>query len=281
MIGSSRMSRPRTRSFTVTGGILLVLTLLGGCTSLSGPEYGSYDTIEGANRVTYRVTDWVDRKALAPVARGYSKITPEWWRTGVTNVFSNLRNIDSSVNGLLQGKPGKAGTDLARVLVNSTIGVAGIFDVATRVGLTHGEEDLGQTFAVWGNTRTPYLFLPNGPSSFRDLPGGIIQGVLPRLIVGSSYNVWIGLLDTINGRAAALALTDARDSSALDGYAFTKDAYFQRRKFLIFDGDPPMDDFFGEDFDDEDFDDEDFDNEDFDNEDIEDKSISVPAPNSE
>lgn len=253
MIRTSHMARLRA----LVCGCAATL-LLGGCTGLSGPEYGSYDTIEGANRVTYRVTDWVDRKALAPVARGYSKITPEWWRTGVTNVFSNLRNIDSSLNGLLQGKPRKAGTDLARVLVNSTIGVAGLFDVATRVGLPHGDEDLGQTFAVWGNTRTPYLFLPaGGPTSFRDAPGAIIQGALPRMILGGGYNIWVGLLDTINGRAGALALTDARDSSALDGYAFTKDAYFQRRKFLIFDGDPPLDDFFDEEgFDEEEFDEE-------------------------
>lgn len=235
---------------------LVLLAGLSGCVSKATPEYASADPLEGANRVSYRFTDWVDRNALAPVARGYSKVTPEWWRTGVDNVFSNLRNIDSSLNGLLQGKPRKAGTDFARVLVNSTVGVAGIFDVATRVGLEHGEEDLGQTFAVWGNKRTAYVFLPGpGPNSVRDVPGSIIQGWIPRLIVGSGYTVWVGLLEGINARAGALALTDARDSSALDGYAFTKDAFFQRRKFLIFDGDPPLDDFFDDEFED-DFEDE-------------------------
>lgn len=233
--------------------LLVLLASLAGCVSKATPEYASADPLEGFNRVSYGVSDWVDRNALAPLARGYSKVTPGWWRTGVGNVFSNLRNIDSSLNGLLQGKPGKASTDLARVLVNSTIGVAGVFDVATRVGLQHGQEDLGQTFAVWGNARTAYVYLPTGPNAVRDLPGSIISGWMPRLLVGGVYNVWVGLLDTINGRAGALALTDARDSSALDGYAFTQDAYYQRRKFLIFDGDPPLDDF----FDDESFDDED------------------------
>jgi phospholipid-binding lipoprotein MlaA len=232
--------------------LLLLAGLLAGCVS-SVPAYGPGDPLEGANRVSYRVSDFIDRRALVPIARGYSRITPSWWRTGVGNFFSNLRNIDSAVNGLLQGKPGKAGTDLARVLVNSTVGIAGLIDVGTRVGLMHGEEDLGQTFAVWGYHRPPYLFLPaGGPSSVRDLPGAVIQGAMPRLLIGSTYNLWVGLLDAINARASALALTDARDSSALDGYAFTKDAFFQRRKFLIFDGDPPIEDF----FDDETFDDD-------------------------
>lgn len=241
---------------------VLLSLLLGGCVS-SAPEYGPQDPLEGANRVSYGVTDFLDRKALAPVARGYSRITPDWFRTGVSNFFGNLRNIDSSLNGLLQGKPAKAGTDLARVLVNSTVGVAGLIDVATRVGLPHGQEDLGQTFAVWGNARSPYLFVPGtGPSSIRDVPGSILQGALPLLIMGNAYTLPVGLLDAINARASALSLTDARDSSALDGYAFTRDAYYQRRKFLIFDGDPPIDDFFGDDFEEEDFDDEELDTED-------------------
>lgn len=249
------------RTFGAVGALLLSL-LLGGCVS-SAPEYGPQDPLEGANRISYGVTDFIDRKALAPLARGYSRITPGWFRTGVGNFFGNLRNIDSSLNGLLQGKPAKAGTDFARVLVNSTLGVAGFVDVATRVGLAHGQEDLGQTFAVWGNARSPYLFVPGtGPSSLRDAPGSVLQGALPLLIMGNAYTVPVGFLDAINARAAALSLTDARDSSALDGYTFTRDAFYQRRKFLIFDGDPPIDDFFGDDFEEDDFDDEDLDSED-------------------
>ncbi len=233
----------------------ICLGLLSGCVS-NAADYDPADPYEGVNRPLYQFTDFVDRRALVPVARGYSRITPSWFRTGVTNFFSNLRNVDSIVNGVLQGKPKKAGTDLARVLVNTTVGIGGLIDVGTRIGLQHGREDLGQTFAVWGYKRTPYVFfLAAGPSSVRDLPGSVIQGATPRLLLGSTYSIWVGLLDFVNTRASALALTDSRDSSALDGYAFTKDAFYQRRKFLIFDGDPPIEDFFDEDFDDE-FDDE-------------------------
>ncbi|MGI9324387.1 MAG: MlaA family lipoprotein [Pseudomonadales bacterium] len=244
---------PMHRSRWLLLGLLVGAVFCSGCAGLSGPEYGTYDDAEGFNRFNYRVTDWVDRNALVPVARGYNKITPEFWRTGVSNVFANLRNIDSSLNGLLQGKLGKSSIDLTRVVVNSTIGIAGIFDVATKVGLVHGEEDLGQTFAVWGKTRSNYLFVPvAGPSALRDAPGALIKAWMPRILLGSHYSIWLGLLDGLNARAEALVLTDARDSSALDPYVFTRDAYFQRRKFLVYDGDPPMDDF----FDDESFDDE-------------------------
>lgn len=235
---------------------LLLISLCTGCAGLKGPEYGTYDQAEGLNRFSYNVFDWVDRKAFAPVARGYQKVTPEFFRTGVTNVFLNLRTIDSSINGLLQGKWGKGGTDFARVIVNSTLGIGGLFDVAKRMGLSYGAEDLGQTLAVYGYTRTNYVFLPaGGPSAVRDLPGRLIVTVLPRLILGSAYSWPVGLLDAINGRANLLVLTDARDDSALDAYVFTRDAYFQGRTFAIFDGDPPLNDDFDADFDEE-FDDE-------------------------
>ena len=234
---------------------LLLLGTLGsaGCAGLKGPEFAPYDPAEGANRVGYNVFDWVDRKAFAPVARGYQWITPDWWRAGVWNFFTNLRTIDSSLNGFLQGKWRKGGTDLARIAVNSTVGVGGLFDVAKRMGLRYGNEDLGQTLAVWGWSRTSYTFLPvTGPSSVRDLPGRGIVAYIPRLIMGSAYTWPVGLLDAINGRAQLLVLTDARDDSALDAYVFTRDAFYQGRSFVIFDGDPPLDDDFDMEFDDED-----------------------------
>lgn len=235
-----------TRTLAILG-----VMLMSGCASLEGPEYAVYDPYESVNRPIDKASDWVDRKALVPVARGYQKVTPRWFRAGVGNFFSNLRGIDSALNGLLQGKPRSAGTDLARVLINSTVGIGGLLDVAGVNGLVHQEEDLGQTLAVAGITRTRYVYLPFiGPSSNRDVPTAMINAALPRLILGSVYTWWVGCLDVINARAEALSATDARDASALDPYAFTREAYYQRRKFLIFDGDPPMDDFFDE-FDDE------------------------------
>ena len=237
--------------------LFLCMGVLGsaGCAGLKGAEYAPYDPAEGANRVGYNVFDWVDRKAFAPVARGYQRVTPGWWRTGVGNAFLNLRTIDSSLNGFLQGKWKKGSTDFARILINSTVGVGGLFDVAKRMGLRYGNEDLGQTFAVWGWTRTSYAFTPvTGPSAVRDLPGRGITAYLPRLILGNAFNWPVGLLSAINGRAQLLVLTDARDDSALDGYVFTRDAYYQGRVFVIFDGDPPLEDDFDMDFDeDEDY----------------------------
>ena len=238
-------------------GTLLIVGLSVGCASRGAQDFAPDDPMEDLNRRSYAVSDWVDRNALVPVARGYTNITPSWWRTGVGNVFANLRGLDSSANGFLQGKPGKGATDFARFLINSTMGVAGIFDVAQHAGLQPGQEDFGQTLAVWGVKQTRYVYIPFlGPSTVRDLPSVAISSFMPRLILGKHYNAWLGGADVINARAQALTLTDTRDASALDPYTFTREAYYQRRKFLIYDGDPPADDFFDEGFDDEFADDE-------------------------
>lgn len=235
--------------------IALALLTSVGCSSLEGPEYGTYEGAEGFNRKSYQFSDYVDRKALAPVARGYTKVTPGWWRKGVANAFGNLRTIDSSLNGFLQGKPKRGAIDLARIVVNTTLGIGGLFDPATPMGLPYQDEDLGQTLAVWGIKRSRYVYVPFlGPSTVRDVPSLIVRSAVPRLLIGPDYNVWVSSLDLLNTRAELLGLTDARDSTALDPYVFTRDAYFQRRKFLIFDGDPPLDDF--DEFDDPAFEDE-------------------------
>ncbi len=243
-----------TRTTRVWGRLLVVgqFLLMAGCASLEGPEYAAYDPNEAFNRPSYAVTDWVDRNAVAPVARGYQHITPGWLRQGISNFFSNLREIDSALNGFLQGKPKSGATDLARILINSTAGIGGLFDVAGASGIVDQEEDLGQTLAVAGITRSRYLYVPLvGPSTNRDVPSLAIRALIPSFILGGAYAWWIGGIDLINSRAELLTATEVRDASALDPYAFTREAYYQRRKFLIFDGDPPMDDFFDE-FDDPD-----------------------------
>jgi phospholipid-binding lipoprotein MlaA len=232
--------------------MLAVAVLLGGCASLEGPEYGAYDPYEKFNRGSYKFSDAVDKNVLVPVVRGYQAITPQWLRNGIGNVFSNLRELDSALNGYLQLKPGSGTTDLARVALNTTVGIGGFFDVATSGGLIYQEEDLGQTLAVAGITRTRYVYVPlAGPTTVRDAPYSFIRAWWPRLLLGSAYGWWMGIIDLLNTRAEVLAVTEARDASALDPYAFTREAYYQRRKFLIYDGDPPMDDFF-DDYEDED-----------------------------
>ena len=236
-----------------------LLMVLSGCASLEGDDYGTYDPWEGFNRDSYAVSDAVDRAVLVPVAKGYKQVTPDWLEAGIGNMFLNLRTVTSSANGFLQGKPRSGFIDLGRILVNSTIGIGGFFDVASGWGWRYQNEDLGQTLAVWGMKNSRYFYIPfMGPTTLRDLPSNVINSYVPRLILGSDYHWAISVVDVVNTRAQLLSATRVRDASALDPYAFTRDAYFQRRKFLIYDGDPPIEDFFA-DFGDEDFGDEDSD----------------------
>ena len=229
-----------------------------GCASLEGDDFAVYETQEGFNRWSYDTTDAVDRAVVVPIARQYAEITPNFVEQGISNFFQNLRTVASSANGFLQGKPGSGAEDLGRFVVNSTVGIGGLFDPATSVNLHYQEEDFGQTLAVWGWKKSRYIYLPMlGPTTLRDLPTRVISGYIPRAMLGSAYHWSMGGVDFVNTRANLLTSTDVRDASALDGYTFTRDAYFQRRKYLIYDGELPVDDLF-DDFDDE-FEDEDFD----------------------
>lgn len=241
---------------------LLSLIFLGSaCAGLSTEDYAPNDAFEKFNRASYDLTDSVDRNALVPVAKGYQKLLPDAVRKGILNIFANLRSIDSVINGFLQAKPKAGSTDLARLVINSTLGIGGIFDVASKWNLRAQNEDFGQTLAVWGVRKTRYVYLPLlGPTTMRDLPSTLLHSYLPRLIIGSDYHFGYSVLDTVSTRASLLTATDVRDASALDPYAFTRDAYFQRRKFLIYDGRPPLDDLFDE-FEEDEFLDEELGNE--------------------
>ena len=258
-------------------GFCCCCLIASGCTSLEGEDYGVFDPYETNNRRSYDVTDSVDRAVLVPVARGYRKVLPDWFERGLSKMFQNLRTVDSSVNGFLQGKPKSGGIDFARILINATIGVGGFFDVASRWDLPYQDEDLGQTLAVWGIKKSRYLYVPFfGPSTLRDLPSDVIRSWVPQMLFGGDIHWGVSVVDLVRARAGALAASDIRDASALDPYAFTRDAYFQRRRFLIYDGDPPLEDFFS-DFGEEDFGEEDFGEEDSSEQDeaSEDASVEV------
>lgn len=237
-------SLPNWQSALGTLTMVAVLLLQAACASLEGPDYGVYDRAPGFNRASFELSENIDNNFFEPVARGYSDIMPEPVETGVLNFFANLRTVDSSINGFLQGKPRSGGTDMMRLLLNSTVGVGGLFDVATSAGFAAQNEDFGQTLAVWGWRNSRYVYVPLvGPSTVRDLPSMALRAFLPRLLFGSGYPLWASGIDILATRADALALTDTRDAAALDPYAFTREAYYQRREFQIFDGDPPLDDF--------------------------------------
>jgi len=199
------------------------------------------DPIEPFNRGSFAVHQAIDRNVLAPVARGYRKVVPAPVRTGVRNVLANLRTPVILVNDILQGESRRAGETLGRFVVNSTLGVGGIFDVAgTRLGVRGHTEDYGQTFARWGIGEGPYLFVPVlGPSNPRDLTGfgaGIASDPL----------VWFGqgvAVDALTWSRAGATVVDTREDlldplddlerTSLDPYATLRSAYRQRRRAEI------------------------------------------------
>lgn len=221
--------------------LVFVVLAASGCAATPGRTVND-DRWEGLNRGVYKFNDTVDRAALKPVAKGYRKITPGWMRTGIGNFFGNLDYPITIVHQFLQGK-GVAGLkDTGRFLVNTTLGLGGIFDVATPMGLLANDEDLGQTLAVWGVGSGPYVTLPFlGPSSVRDAPSRFADFFLDALsYVDVPWEATWGkrALDAVHTRAELLPLDQTLERT-FDPYAFMRDAWVQQREFEIFDGNPP------------------------------------------
>jgi phospholipid-binding lipoprotein MlaA len=220
---------------------VLVAMLAAGCAATPGRTVVD-DRWEGLNRKVYKFNDTVDRAALKPAAEGYRKITPRWMRLGIGNFLGNLEYPATLVNQFLQGKPKEGFRDTGRFLLNSTLGVAGLFDVATAVGLEANDEDLGQTLAVWGVGSGPFVNLPFfGPSNLRDAPSRMADFFLdPLTYVEVPWEALWGkrALDIVHSRAELLQL-DGTLQRTYDPYAFIRDAWIQQREFAIFDGNPP------------------------------------------
>lgn len=220
--------------------ILACAMLFAGCASTNAPKA---DPFEGMNRATYTFNDKVDTALLKPIAQGYKAVTPQFARTGVSNAFSNIGDVGTAVNGLLQGKPGNALSDVGRFLVNTTIGVLGLFDVATPMGLEKHNEDFGQTLGKWGVESGPYLVIPLlGPSTLRDLvarPVDSYTGYFRYIDHIPTRNSTFGL-EIIDLRANLLGASDTLDTAALDKYQFMRDAFLQRRLSQVYDGKVPQ-----------------------------------------
>ena len=226
----------------VLGGILLAM--LQACATVSHPDPA--DPWEGMNRGILSFNDQVDKFVLKPVAKGYQWVTPEFADVGISNFFSNLKDIGVSVNDFLQAKPKQGGMDAARFLVNSTVGIAGFIDVATMIDLPKHEEDFAQTLAVWGVPRGPYFVIPLlGPSSVRGVGGYIgdtaLHPLTYTLFFGStalSTGLSVGLraIEVVDVRADFLGAEAVASEAALDRYIFFRSAYMQRRDYLISDG---------------------------------------------
>ena len=242
----------RTAAVARASVVIAALLVAAGCASNPG-RTRTDDPWQGMNRGIYKFNDTLDRAALKPVAKGYRKITPRWFRTGVGNFFANLSYPATIANQFLQGKGTMGVRDLGRFLMNTTIGVGGLIDVATPVGLTANDEDFGQTLAVWGVGSGPFVTLPLfGPSSVRDAPSRFFDYFLgPLVYMDVPWEAEWAMrgLDIVHSRSELLAL-DPTLQSAFDPYAFMRDAWVQQREFLIYDGNPPpevLEDFSDED----------------------------------
>ncbi|MFA5679160.1 MAG: VacJ family lipoprotein [Pseudomonas sp.] len=196
------------------------------------------DPWEPVNRVVFRFNDTLDTYALRPVAKGYDRMMPEFLNDGISNVFNNLGEPKNLLNNVLQGKIDDAGVDLARFLMNTTIGVVGIFDVATRMGLQRNDEDFGQTLGAWGLESGPYVMLPLfGPSTLRDGSAFAVEG-----LGGYNYGAQMDHVPSRN-TAAAVDLVDTRAGLLSqerlirgDKYRFIRNAWLQNREFKVKDG---------------------------------------------
>lgn len=214
---------------------LLAALLLSGCASTSNK-----DPLEGLNRGIYKFNDVADKAVVKPIAGAYKGVMPSPVRTGVSNFFSNLGEVVTVINDLLQFKFDKAMTDAGRFAINTTFGIGGLVDWASMDGIEKRQEDFGQTLAYWGWKDSAYLVLPLlGPSTLRDTGGLIVDSAVfdPIYYVDDARDRnQLLLVKAIDKRSQYLPGSDLLDEAALDPYIFMRDAYLQRRDHLVSDG---------------------------------------------
>jgi phospholipid-binding lipoprotein MlaA len=219
---------------------LSLATLVAGCATTG--ERDPKDPWEGFNRGVFSFNEGLDRAVLKPVATGYQKVVPGFAREGVTNFYANLEDVGTSLNNFLQGKPVEGASDAGRVIVNTLLGVLGLWDVATPMGLEKHYEDFGQTLGVWGVGPGPYLVLPLlGPSTARDGPAKVVDPAWYWPIALENDRLYWSLwaLDKVNQRSILFQSEKVLDEAALDRYSFIRDAWWQRRQNQVYDGNPP------------------------------------------
>lgn len=219
-----------SRSAPLFLGVLLAMT---GCATTQ-EKVANADPYENFNRKVYHFNDTVDDYVAKPVSTAYKFITPEFMQTGVHNFFNNLKDVNVVLNDVLQGKFEQSAQDTGRLLMNTTLGMAGLFDVAKTVGLPKNDEDFEQTLAVWGIPRGTYLILPFlGPITTRGIPGAVFDTAAnPASYVGAPIQL-ISLIDT---RASAEGSLKFIDEASLDPYVFTRESFLQWRDHLATDG---------------------------------------------
>ncbi|MCG8370061.1 MAG: VacJ family lipoprotein [Proteobacteria bacterium] len=240
-------------------GFVVAALLAAGCAAVPPEDRVAHDPWEGLNRKMYGFNDAVDRAVMKPIARGYKKVVPQPARTGVTNFSRNLMRPGSSLNNFLQGKPRRGLSELARFVINSTVGIAGLIDMATRAGIEEYDETFGQTAAVWGVPAGPYVVLPFlGPNTLRGSVTRPLDGLADPSYHydDSSVRDKLYVLRLINLRANLLSYETLLEDSA-DPYVTMRETFLQNLRFRIHDGDPPVeeddDEFYDEFLEDEEY----------------------------
>ena len=238
-------------------GCVLGLLLLAGCAS--APKGQVYDPLEKVNRATHALNRGLDKVALKPLARVYEGVTPKPVRGMVHHFFDNAHYPNTVLNDFLQGKGRQGVADLGRFVVNTTLGIGGLFDPATSLGLARHEEDFGQTLGVWGFGPGAYLEIPvYGPNTVRDAPDIAVSTLTSAVFwlgwfAGPQVSIPLSILYAADRRSSASGALKFVNESAMDPYVFLRDAWLQHRTYLIYDGNPPDSE---DEFDDEDFGDE-------------------------
>jgi phospholipid-binding lipoprotein MlaA len=225
--------------------LVLCLLLLGGCATLPpGSKRDARDPWERMNRTTYAFNDKFDRALLRPVASGYRRFLPHFVRAGIGNFFDNLDYPIVIVNDLLQGQVRPFFTDCTRLILNTTIGIGGLWDPATRAGLDKNDREFGQTLGKWGLKKGPYVVLPFlGASDVRDAFGRLADDfTTPRQYIRNPYiDYGFFVVQQVDWRSRLLD-TDHLVYEAYDPYAFLRNAYLQRRDFKVSGGQSPSED---------------------------------------
>jgi phospholipid-binding lipoprotein MlaA len=217
-------------------GAVVLCLCLSACATPMAERSDPRDPYENLNRKVFVVNQVFDQVLLKPVAKGYSNYAPDFIQTTIGNFFGNLADVWTAVNNFLQGKPREGIQDTGRVAVNTVFGVAGLADVATKLGLPKHQEDFGQTLGVWGVKPGPYVMLPLfGPSTMRDALAKPLDLYADPLNLSTSADVEYSLraMRLVDDRARLLPTTDMIEKVALDPYQFVRDAHFQQREARV------------------------------------------------